>query len=61
MMKPVLNVDTVFNNALDIVENRELYTDFLKKNFGSEWKNVDIGEVQKKLVENFSKYMRSGR
>ena len=56
MLKPQINTDIVFNKALDIVENRELYTDFLQQNFGPEWQRADVGDVQRKLVENITKY-----
>jgi hypothetical protein len=55
MTKANVSLDAVFNNALDIVENRELYSDFLQKNFGSDWENVDIAEVQQKLLRKLKK------
>jgi hypothetical protein len=52
------DVHTVFNHALDIVDNREIYTDFLKANFGEKWTNVDVAEVHLKLAQIFRKYQK---
>ncbi len=56
MMKTPVSTDTLFNSAMDIVDNRDMYTGFLKKNFGNDWNSVDIGEVHRKLLENMQKY-----
>jgi hypothetical protein len=53
------DVHTMFNHALDIVDNREIYTGFLKANFGDKWTNVDVAEVQQKLTQIFRKYQQA--
>ena len=53
------DVHTVFNHALDIVDNREIYTGFLKANFGDNWSKVDVAEVQQKLTQIFRKYQKA--
>ncbi len=58
MQSAKISIDMSVNQALDIVDNRMLYTDFLQRNFGPEWNTVDVAEVQKKLVEAAAKNCR---
>lgn len=53
------DVHTMFNHALDIVDNREIYAGFLKESFGEKWAMVDVAEVQQKLTQIFRKYQKA--